>query len=241
MRIVFLLSATALITLAQTAEKSSLEPAYIQPSPTNIRFQFFGRPQSRAGRYEIRTATMVDMVAWAYGVFDDFVAGGPHWVEWDRYDIYAKLPAGSTPETQKEMLKQLLADRFKLVAHSEMRPMDALKLTVGKHLQIKEAAPGNDSECKFNPGNNGPIMIAPRADGGPPQLPMFTYTCQNMTMEKFAVELRDMGDTGGKVVVDQTGLKGAYDFTLRSSRRFECRASRWRTPVFPIPSKSNWG
>ena len=221
MRIVFQLSAAALVTIAlwsetafpQTLEKPSFEAAYIQASPSTTRFQFFGRPQIRLGRYEIRTATMVDMVAWAYTVFGDFVVGGPHWVEWDRYDIYAQVPAGSTPDSQKDMLKELLADRFKLVARTEMRPMAALRLTAGKHLQVKEAAPGNESQCKFNAGN-GPIMLAPRADGGPPQLPAFTYTCQNMTMEKFAVELRDMGDTG-KVVVDQTGLKGAYDFTIK--------------------------
>jgi hypothetical protein len=49
------------------------------------------------------------------------ILGGPNWLEMDRFDVIAKVPADSTPETQKLMLQSLLADRFKLVIHRTCR------------------------------------------------------------------------------------------------------------------------
>src|SRR5690349_23751456 len=49
------------------------------------------------GRYELRFATMLDMVRLAYGVDPERVSGGPNWLEMDRYDVFAKPPEKSTP------------------------------------------------------------------------------------------------------------------------------------------------
>src|ERR1700741_4265260 len=68
----------------------------------------------RNGRYEIKTATMVDLVRIAYGFDADKVLGGQNWLDLDRFDVIAKVPADSTAETQKQMLQALLEDRFKL-------------------------------------------------------------------------------------------------------------------------------
>src|SRR5262245_39163846 len=46
----------------------------------------------RDGRYEIRNATMVDLVKTAYGVTSEKVFGGPGWLETDRFDVIAKVP-----------------------------------------------------------------------------------------------------------------------------------------------------
>jgi uncharacterized protein (TIGR03435 family) len=67
----------------------------------------------RAGRYEIRKATMLDLIKTAYGVDPDVVFGGPSWLEWDRFDVIAKAPENTPPATVKRMLQLLLADRFK--------------------------------------------------------------------------------------------------------------------------------
>src|SRR4051812_8391943 len=50
------------------------------------------------GRYDIRMATMVDLVRTAYGVDASNVVGGPSWLELNRYDITAKLPPDSKPD-----------------------------------------------------------------------------------------------------------------------------------------------
>src|SRR6185295_3351111 len=59
----------------------------------------------RGGRYDVRTASMVDLIRTAYGVDGDKVQGGPSWLEMDRFDISAKAPANTPPETVKLMLQ----------------------------------------------------------------------------------------------------------------------------------------
>ena len=51
----------------------------------------------RGNRYELRNATMVDLIRTAYGVVPDKIAGGPSWLEWNRCDIAALAPEGPRP------------------------------------------------------------------------------------------------------------------------------------------------
>ena len=84
------------------------------------------------GHFEVKNATMADLVGIAYGFAADKVLGGPNWLELDRFDVIAKAPADATADTRKAMLQALLADRFKLVVHKDTKPMPALALSVGK-------------------------------------------------------------------------------------------------------------
>ena len=176
----------------------------------------------RAGRYEIHTATMVDLIRTAYGVDADKVLGGPSWLESDRFDVIAKAPPSATPETAKLMLQALLAERFKLVLHADSHALPGFVLTVGKNgpPKLKEADGSGNTGCKVTippppppppPGSqtNGPVLF----------LPTYLYECHSMTMAAFAEALRTLNaaqtylETG--LVVDQTGLKGAWDFNFK--------------------------
>jgi uncharacterized protein (TIGR03435 family) len=85
------------------------------------------------GRAEIRGATMLDLISDAYGVDAKMVVGGPSWLNSDRFDIIAKAQHGVTSgEALQEMLKNLLAERFKLVVREEKKEMPVYVLTVGK-------------------------------------------------------------------------------------------------------------
>src|ERR1017187_547709 len=44
-------------------------------------------PFYSSGRYELRFATMVDLIHIAYGIDQERVFGGPNWVEYDRFDV----------------------------------------------------------------------------------------------------------------------------------------------------------
>src|SRR5580704_4980986 len=66
----------------------------------------------RGGRYEVKAATMVDLIRIAYGYDLDKILGGPNWLEMDRFDVIAKAPSESTADTQKLMLQSVLEDRF---------------------------------------------------------------------------------------------------------------------------------
>src|SRR5438132_42456 len=153
----------------------------------------------RAGRYELRKATMVDLIRTAYSVDADSVVGGPSWLESDRFDVIAKAPPSTSPETVKLMLQALLADRFKLIVHTDSKPVAAFVLSAGKGKpKLKESEGSGSAGCQPQPQQ-------PEA-GGPPLY--FVVSCRHMTMEAFARELRRFGDYIPNPVVDSTGLEG---------------------------------
>jgi uncharacterized protein (TIGR03435 family) len=182
------------------------------------RFPFMEGPFLRASRYEIRTATMVDLIAAAYGVEADNVWGGPSWLENDRFDIIAKAPPNSKQDALKPMLQSLLADRFHLAVHEDKKPMPAFVLTAGKHAQLKKADGSGETGCKFKTEG-----FDPQGGGPPTGTPTIVYTCRNISMEAFAKGMRNMAAMGqflnGNPVVDQTELQGAWDFTFKYSLR----------------------
>src|SRR5580704_803561 len=116
----------------------------------------------RAGRYEIRKATMVDLIRTAYTVDADKVLGGPSWLEADRFDVIAKAPQGATAETVKPRLQALLADRFKLVVRMDSRAMPGFALTVGKGgtAKLKQADGSGDAGCKYTMSPTQEEMMA---------------------------------------------------------------------------------
>ena len=159
----------------------------------------------RGGRYDVRTANMLELICNAYGLQTEKVQGGPSWLEADYYDISAKAPVNTPPETVKLMLRTLLTDRFALRVHDDTRPMPAFGLTVGKSKpKLKESDGAAESRCRFEPQNR-------------PAVPTAVISCQNRTMEQFARDLHDFaGDYfNNQPLIDQTGLKGAWDFDLK--------------------------
>jgi uncharacterized protein (TIGR03435 family) len=158
----------------------------------------------RAGRFEIRRATMLDLIKIAYGVDADTVFGGPSWLEWDRFDVIAKAPPATSQATVKLMLQALLADRFKLAVHRDTKPIQGFVLTVGKGKpKLREADGSGDAGC--------PSSVQREAATEPYRV----AACRNLTMEAFAVTLRGL-DSRYFIgpVADQTGLAGAWDFDL---------------------------
>jgi uncharacterized protein (TIGR03435 family) len=225
-----LLTSAAMPVFCQAPEeKPMFEAADIHASPKTLN-PFFRPMLPHGGRYEIKFATMVDLVRTAYGFDPDKVLGGPNWVEMDRFDIIAKLPAESTPESQKLMLQALLADRFKLKTHTENKPLPTYALVVGKKLQLKEGDGSGETGCHPESGSPGGgrgnvvMMMSTVMNGvsstislGPDM--MIEYHCRNMSMAAFTSNLRGMMGVslGTNPVIDDTSLKGMWNFDLRFS------------------------
>lgn len=219
MRISACLSLPALLSVAafsqptETAAKFELTDVHNSPRITQ---PLVRGPFHTSGRYELRFATMLDLIRIAYGVDPEKVAGGPSWLEMDRFDVFAKTPDRSTAESRKLMLQALLADRFKLVVHNDGRPMAAYALTAAKRPQLKEADGSGESGCNFTVQN---APTGPPAPGTPITLPTIVYTCRNTTMAAFAGGMLSIPGAAqyfnNKLVVDQTELKGAWDFSIR--------------------------
>ena len=74
---------------------------------------------------------MVDLMRTAYNEQPERISGGPRWLEWNRFDIAELTPEKTSPDRLREMLKTLLAERFKLVVREESVTTTAMALTLG--------------------------------------------------------------------------------------------------------------
>lgn len=159
----------------------------------------------RGDRYIWHQATIVDLVAAAYGINPEMVQGGPPWLERDRFEVIGLADPRTSKEDLKLMLRSLLAERFALVMHEGEKPMPAYVLTVGKDGKPKlEDSSGGTQECV-------PVG-SPQAQNDAP----IDVKCHNQTMADFALVLHDFaGGYLDKPVVDKTGLKGAYDLEIK--------------------------
>ena len=210
---------------------AKFEAADIRVSP-KVQFPYMRTGPVRGGRYEAKQASMVDLIHLAYDIDGDKVLGGPSWLEMNRFDVIAKVPAGTSPDSQKLMLQSLLADRFKLAIHKDTKPLPTYALVAGKKPQLKQAEGTEDSGCKPESSGAGPgemrIMVGGAVMGGASGTTQtlilgpggtIQYACRNMTMEAFAAGLpRMMGSQlGPNPIVEDTGLKGRWNFDVRWS------------------------
>jgi len=100
-------------------EPRSFEAAVVNRSTGGVGFRMSGGPgTSDPGQITYSNVTLVDLILDAYDV-RPYQIKGPSWLDSDRFDITAKVPSGTTREDAREMMRTLLAERFKLAVHRE--------------------------------------------------------------------------------------------------------------------------
>jgi len=114
------------------------------------------------------------------------------WIDKDRYYIAAKATSPAGGHELMQMLRALLADRFKLVFHREQRTLSGYRLVLAKS-GLKATSGATDS------GSAGHLQRG-RVD-----------TCSACTMAQLAVKLAEVLK---QPVVDATGVAGEFDFKL---------------------------
>ena len=201
---------------AASAKPTAFVAADIHPSPFSFQQgSYFHEAPFTGDRFVVHQATPLDLITAAYHVERDAVTGGPPGLEFDHYEIVAKTPPGTTQADTARMLQSLLADRFKLVIATETKPLPAFLLQAGKGApKLKPAAnPESDPGCRYQPPDPPPPPSAPFPS-------TILLKCSSMTMDQFADQLADFGSAYlNHPVVNQTGLKGAWDFDFRFSYR----------------------
>jgi bla regulator protein BlaR1 len=139
------------------------------------------------------------------------LSGGPDWLRKDQFEIVAKMPDDSPDYTSVQfvnghapqlqlMLQALLADRFHLKLHRETKELPVYAFTIGKKgPKLKKAEESGEPMLRFKNlvPSNGPQMI---------QLAAKNSSIQDV-VDLYAKFL-------DRPVVDRTGLKDKYDFTL---------------------------
>jgi uncharacterized protein (TIGR03435 family) len=151
------------------------------------------------------------------------IVNAPKWLDSTKFDILAKAgtnvrvdktSSGNSinNEDLKSMLRAMFADRFQMKWHMEERPVTAYTLTAVKPRLKPTLDPTERTRCKEGPGPDGkdPRIASPILNR--------LIACQNMTLAQIGDELQHVAyGYIYNTVVDGTGLKGSYDFTLSFS------------------------
>jgi uncharacterized protein (TIGR03435 family) len=181
-----------------TGDAPAFEVASIKPAQSTDR----GFSVSVSGsRLTITKTDLSFLIRYAYDLRSlQLIVGGPGWVRSEQYDVIGKAEgdAKRSAEQFRPMLQALLADRFKLAIHREMREIPVYVLVVGK---------------------NGPKMVAVNgADPGPMSSSMTPghLNAPKLSMARLAGLLGGMPELQN-LVFDETGLTGIYTFTLEWS------------------------
>jgi bla regulator protein BlaR1 len=182
------------------------------------------------GRFTATNVTLRLLIRQAYQLQDFQITGGPGWLNDDHFDIVAKGEAGTpqnalsamqspSPTPVQLMIRALLAERFNLVVHNETKDQPIYALILARSdRRLGPELKKSDTDCAA-------VMAAARGRGGAPPPPpgpgqpmpcgirigMGNMVLGGATLSQFAASLSMFV---GRVVLDRTGLTGAFDLNL---------------------------
>jgi uncharacterized protein (TIGR03435 family) len=155
-----------------------------------------------SGRFTTVNVDLRAILQWAFDMPESRIVGGSAWLDSARWDIEAKAenaldmqknfdPAAARLE-KRRMVQALLAERFGLVVHREIRELPIYALVVAK---------------------GGPTFLATQAGGATVDRNRGRIQIEggDNTVSLLAEQL---AETLGRVVVDQTGIAGRYNLAL---------------------------
>jgi uncharacterized protein (TIGR03435 family) len=220
-----LLAALAFLPVAaqqpETAPRESFEVASVKPNKSGDRaVRIMIAP---GGRFRANNVTLKMLIGMAYRVQPFQISGDSGWMDSDRFDIEAKPPEGfaqppmnpedpafqRADEVRRRMVQSLLADRFHLQVHRETKEMPVYALVIGKNgSKLKPSAPPPpDADA---PGPKGPMGPGRRFQGM--RMGRGELEAQSAAVAFLA---QSLSNALGRTVIDETGLKGTFDFTLK--------------------------
>ncbi len=151
----------------------------------------FSNMKADPGRLTCTNVPLKRYLVAAWGL-KEYQISGPDWVNDERYDLTATMPAGTPPHEVLLMLQALLTDRFRMVTHLETKELAVYALVVERNgLKLKPAEGFGGTSV-----SSGPKGRSMRA---------------NVTMKTFAGTLSGLVD---KPVIDMTELPGGFNINL---------------------------
>jgi uncharacterized protein (TIGR03435 family) len=170
-------------------EVATIRPA--DPNETNGNFRIGGH------RIFIENQTVNSLISIAYAIHQKQIVADPAWLGTAKFDIEGQADLAGVPSLRQtqEMLQKLLKDRFKFHLAKRDLSIYAIKVAKGGPKITRSTA------TSHLPSQTGHGL-------GAQQERKFT----NNTMSDFALGMQAYLD---RPVVDETGLSGRYDFTLK--------------------------
>ena len=207
MRVLCVLISLALSGSLAVGQASTTAPAFdvasVKPSQHLVGADYNNQLSYSPNGIIARNVTLKRLVAEAYQLQLNQVLG-PGWLDKNEYDIEARSAVVGTREQYALMLRSLVAERFKLTEHNEMREMRVYELVVGKSgSKIRPARDGEPPDAGAGFHFHGDIrrfadLLAVQLSIPAPDNP--------------AEPAR--ATTSPIPVLDKTGLPGVFDFSV---------------------------
>jgi bla regulator protein blaR1 len=143
------------------------------------------------------------------------VVGGPEWIDSQIYEIHSKINGSMSdamsqmPSKQRQekialMEQSLLTNRFKLQTHFETRQLPEFALVVAKDgPKMHSAAAPSDTHGTMTRNPDGQS---------------WDFKANGISIHNLASLLQMQPEIDGRLIVDQTGLAGAYDVKMDWTR-----------------------
>jgi uncharacterized protein (TIGR03435 family) len=214
LRLITILALLCSVVFAQPAfDVASVRPSRVTVGPDYNNQITFTRTGFRASN-----VTLKRLIAEAWNVQLNQVIG-PGWIDHYEYDIIGRAAEGTTKEQMAPMIKNLLADRFRLRDHTETRRMRVYELAIAK------------TGPKIQPITEGqPVKTAPgfHFHGEMRQFAdLLAVQFSIPAPQDQSVPAR----AGGPpiLVIDKTGLEGIFDFSVDMQPELNTdRFTAWR-------------
>lgn len=199
-----------------------------------------GPGTSNPNQVSYRGIWLTTLISMAFDLKEDQISG-PSWLRDERYDIIANVPAGATRDQLNEMLRNLLAQRFGLRYHRELKQGSAYALRVGKDGPKLHVS----SDASASENADAPRTAIGAADAqGYPTLPasykgivgrvsngILFLAGQSVTIPQI---IRWLEGPLGASIVNETGLGGKYD--VKVSLLARPQSATGPIPIEPAPT-----
>ena len=186
--------------------QSDLSPHFEVASVNSAAEKRFGRFSGGPGssdpeRITYESTTLEILIRNAYKLEPyPFQISGPAWLTTEWYSVTAKLPPGTTVEQYRQMMANLLAERFGLVCHRVMKDFAGYEITVAKGgPKLTPSVSNSDEFAGFWGSRNGNGTMKYK----------FTRTSMRVLTNRLSIMMRMTAP-----VVDRTGISGKFDFNL---------------------------
>jgi uncharacterized protein (TIGR03435 family) len=207
---------------APAADAPVFEAASVKPSAPGGRIGGRGTP----GRFTATGLSLRRLIRQAYDIHESQIVGGPEWVETQGFDVNATA-GDQPPGMMRVMMQTLLRDRFKLVFHNERRemPIYALVMARADGRLGDGLRPVPENECPAPgavPAGPPPPLPSPSDPDPKPPCGSVTFGPGRLVAHGAPLEMlvRSIANLPAitafnRIVKDETGLKGTYDFDLK--------------------------
>jgi uncharacterized protein (TIGR03435 family) len=218
---------------AQTAAPVAFDVASVKRSP-DVSDRAVGPTIGEiqpGGVWRARDADIYGVIRYAYPehATSAQIVGAPDWTRTEIYDIDARSHPAATPGDIRAMVRALLAERFRLIAHDEMREVPGYRLIRRAGAKLGDGLSDPAVACTtFRNGGDRPVDPSRRPQGdrvacGSTIMPVLPQT-RRIAGATWRLTAGDTTIAGivpllmgrlGRPVVDGTGLTQSFDVELQ--------------------------